>query len=106
MDGRTARGKKRKNVCTGGVKLTLEPSLYDDPSTTQAALKEECNAHGVQHAGPTHGAKSAMGRALKAHYKEYHPDQAKKKNDGKTLASYFRMLDAENEANEGGSQII
>jgi len=74
VDGHTARGKKRKNTCTGGVKVTLEPSLYDDPSTTQAALKEECSAHGVQHAGPQHGTKAAMGRALKAHHKEYHPD--------------------------------
>ena len=106
VDGRTTAGKKRKVTCSGGVPLVLEPSLYGDEKTPVADLKDECAAHGVPHSAAKDATKEAMAKALKAHHKKFHAGQKKKKNDGKSLESYFRNLIAENEANEGGSQII
>ena len=106
VDGRTTAGKKRKVTCSGGVKLVLEPSLYDDEKTPVADLKAECAAHGVPHSAAKDATKEAMGKAMKAHHKKFHAGQKKKKNDGKSMDSYFRAWMADNEANEGGSQII
>ena len=86
VDGRTKESKRGFEGCQGDVKINLDPKLYDDDRTPQAALAAECKAHSLAYSKKT---KLQMANVLKKHHEKYHTNKARKKNNRTEMADYF-----------------
>jgi hypothetical protein len=89
VDGRTKESKRGHEGCQGDVKISLDPTLYDDDRTPQATLAAECKAHSLPYSKKT---KHQMANVLKKHHEKYHTNKARRKNNRTEMADYFAAV--------------